>query len=353
MGAEHRCAVSVFGRVRKYRNEKEGEMGTRLRDRSYATILVGTFVVLMSFSSTLSLAGCVPHRVLDSVPGMKKSFIEMFEKDFEIISDTIESDKEGVYCWLVTMKPRREGFYTIRHICQRGLLHKYQNISFECQVSVAKKGIRRFVYIDDTISRREVCFDIWVGDSITIPIYINNSVTAHSFSDVSHYKADHNFDKKQIAFYHDHMKRDFSKWDVENRVPELECIGITMEESLHRALQWSTISYRAVFRAKGPGKFNLTIGKYKCIPLTVLPKTELINTLVDFISILEWSGKFSEFSHKKTQLENITLRIDDVLIVTFLSYVDYEDDRRRIEKKLKITKSDFSMKNDRYDYWIE
>jgi hypothetical protein len=50
--------------------------------------------------------------------------------------------------------------------------------------------------------------------------------------------------------------------------------------------------------------------------------------------------------------ENACLRVDDILIVTFMNYVENLDNKREIKKKLEINKTDFSILNKGYDYWI-
>jgi len=50
--------------------------------------------------------------------------------------------------------------------------------------------------------------------------------------------------------------------------------------------------------------------------------------------------------------DNSKLRVEDILIVTFLAYRENSDDKKKIKKDLIISKTDFSMSGEGYDYWL-
>lgn len=294
----------------------------------------------------------VNYNIAD-IEKVRERFVEAFGGDFVITEESFKADRNKNIFWLVTVIPKREGFYTIRHIYQNVDGWGYKNNSYEYRISVAKKGVRRFVDYNNRRLIKQACYDLWLGDSITIPISLDEHITSHTFSDENR-SGSGNFDKRAIDDYHNFIEGNFSKWDIRNRVSELEFIGIKNDKMPHRNLGDSTVKYYAIFRAKEPGKFNLNIEEYQSIPITILPKKESIKTLVGHAGIYQWDDReSSSYSETYYWLENACLRVDDILIVTFMNYVENLDNKREIKKKLEINKTDFSILNKGYDYWIE
>ena len=285
---------------------------------------------------------------------LKKKFSETFKDDFSIVEDTILPDKDGIKYWLVTVKPKKEGFYTIRHIFQYENDWGYKNNSHEYQISVGKKGKKRFVssYYNPF---NQACVDISLGDSITIPISLDKHIIKHKFSKESEFGLEHSFDKEVIKKYNNHIKsKNLLKWTVKNNISELEFLSITKDEVVSPNPRFSTITYRAIFRAKEVGKFNINIDKYESVPITIYPKKESIKTLTGIVYTSTWDDDDESSSSSSTayELENSKLRVEDILIVTFLAYNENSDDKKKIKKDLIISKTDFSMSGERYDYWL-
>ena len=157
---------------------------------------------------------------------MKKSFRETFKDDFSIVSDTTQPNKDGIKHWLVTLKPKKSGFFNIRHIFQYESDWGYKNNNHEYQISVGKKGERRFVNSYNH-PFNQACFDISIGDSITIPISLDVHITKHKFSKESEFGLGHNFDKEAIKGYNNRIKsKNLLQWNVKNNIAELEFLGI-------------------------------------------------------------------------------------------------------------------------------
>lgn len=141
---------------------------------------------------------------------------------------------------------------------------------------------------------------------------------------------------------------------MKNNISELEFLSITKDEVVSPNPRLSIITYRAIFRAKEAGKFNVNIDEYASFPVTIFPKKKAIKTLTGPVDTYQWEDgdESSSSSSINYMLENSKLRVDDILIVTFLAYRENSDDKKKIKKDLIISKTDFSMSGEGYDYWL-
>lgn len=280
---------------------------------------------------------------------MRRSFNDTFKNDFIIISDTIKPDKDSIDHWLVTVVPKRVGFFTIRFI------YKHEQGSrndYEIQISVDKKGEKRYInlglhYLGQT------CYDICLGDTIIIPVLLSKHFICPSFSNEPRYQSSRYVDKEAISYYHQY---DTNKWfisEVTNHLSELECISISSDKITHRHPDYLTIQYYAVFRAKKVGNFNLNIDKYVTIPVKILSKDESIKIVVENVSVEEKKENHGSSSRLYYYLEAPVLRVNDILIVVFMMYRGHRNNIETIIPKIELSKSDYSLLNKGYDYWLK
>ncbi len=89
------------------------------------------------------------------------------------------------------------------------------------------------------------------------------------------------------------------------------------------------------------GKFNIEVDGYY-YSVTILPKKEAIKTLKGFSSTDKWDDDESYYSSDRHYypLKNSKLRVDDILVIPYT------------KKTLEINKTDFSMSDKGYDYWL-
>jgi hypothetical protein len=283
---------------------------------------------------------------------LRQSFAKLFESDFEIVSDTVKPDKNGVKHWLVILKPRKEGFYTIRHIYKNRDGWGYKNNSSEFQISVGSKIDTRIFDYDNSHNLKQSWFDMWLGDEIVVPISLDEHIIKNEFSKESRFGANFNFDKE--------VKREnlvesnfLKKWNVENNVAELECLGISKIMIPTRSPGYS-ISHFATFRAKATGKFNLKIDDNLSIPVTILPADNPIKTLVGYKGDREWETGYESFSSIPYLLENATLRLGDILRIKISRSMQRGEAKKAENEtgKIVFNKAAFSLKKTGYDYWI-
>jgi hypothetical protein len=281
---------------------------------------------------------------------LRQAFAKLVESDFEIVSDTVKPDVVGIKHWLVTLKPRKEGFYTIRHIYKNRDGWGHKNNSSEFQISVGTKlNSRIFNYYSGT---KQAWFDMWLGDEIVVPIRLDKRIIENEFSKESTFGANFNFDKEVKR--ENLIDSDFLKWNVENNVAELECLGISKTMIPIRNPGYS-ISHFATFRAKATGQFNLKIDNNLTIPITILPVDKPIKTLVGYKGDREWETGYQSFSSSIPYLlENATLRLGDILRIKISRSMQRGETKKEEEKtgKIVFNKAAFSLKNTGFDYWI-
>jgi hypothetical protein len=306
--------------------------------------LLFLFVIIL-FQCVIAQKEMMPNRKL------RQSFTKLVESNFEIIGDTVKTDKSGVKHWLVTLKPRKEGFYTIRHIYKNSDNWGRKNNSSEFQISVGSKINNRIFDYDNSRNLKQAWFDMRLGDEIIVPISLDEHIIKNEFSKESRYGADHNFDKEisRESF----VESNFLNWNIENSVAELECLGISRRMIPKRSLDYSVSNY-ATFRAKSTGKFNLKIDNNLSIPITIFPQDKSIKTLVGYKDTYEWETGVSSAGGDPYFLENATLRIGDLVRIRISRYnLRYEDRKEKADSgKIVFEKSDFILKKTGYDYWI-
>lgn len=295
------------------------------------------------------IPGTLAQQMTDSTfQELKNNFIGTFQDDFTFIDDTVTYDKEGVGYWLVTVSPKRKGFYIIRYTCQNHPGHGHLNSSYEYQLSVGEKHEKRFVDYHNSRNLKQACYDMRVDDFVTIPVKISKWSLNYAFFRESQHGPDHNFDKESLEYYTNLIETDLFSCEVKNNIDELVFVGIQTSKIAHRNPGASTIKYRTVFRAVKPGKFNLKINGHQSIPVTILDKEESLHTITGHVAVREWDGPASSTSSAVTFiLENPTLRVDDILIVTLTDTTPAD------ECKIKIVKSSFSRLKQGYDDWIQ
>jgi hypothetical protein len=188
---------------------------------------------------------------------------------------------------------------------------------------------------------------------MVIPILMDTNIVKHSFADTTRYTKPHTaFAAEAAKYYKRDIEEGFLKAEIQNNVPELSCMGIKFRSAVYRSLDRSAVTYFAFFKIIKEGKFNLIVGK-KVVPITILPQTASFKTLSGHISTYSWEDHVSSSGGGGYDLSNTTIRIGDILIIPYLSFVDYRGKERPIENKLEINKSEFSLSNDGYDYWLE
>jgi hypothetical protein len=300
-------------------------------------------IVVICFQFAIAQKETMPDQKL------RQSFTKLVDSNFEIVSETIKPDKYGIKHWLVTLKPRKEGFYTIRHIYENRAGWGYKNNSSEFQISVGNKINSRFFEYNSNL--KQAWFDMWMGDEIVVPISLDEHIIANEFSNESRYGADYNFDKEISR--EKLLDSKFLDWKIENSVSELECLGISKVMIPTRSPGYS-VSHYVTFRAKSTGKFNLKIDNNLSIPITILPIDKPIKTLVGRKDKYEWETGVSSAGGDPYLLENATLRIGDLLRIRISQSRQRGDGIRDEPKGIKIVfeKSNFNLKKTGYDFWL-
>jgi hypothetical protein len=299
------------------------------------------------------LAICFQNSFAQKQPKMsnfklRQAFAKLVESDFEIVSDTVKPDVEGIKHWLVTLKPKKEGFYTIRHIYKNRDGWGRKNNSSEFQISVGTKLNSRIFNYGST---KQAWFDMWLGDEIVVPVTLDKHIIEHEFSKESMFGANFNFDKEVKR--ENLVDSNFLNWNLENNVAELECLGISKIMIPTRNPGYS-ISHFATFRAKATGKFNLKIDNNLSIPITILPVDKPIKTLVGNKGDRQWETGYESFSSITYLLEHATLRLGDILRIKISRSMQRGETGKVEDKtgKIVFNKAAFSLKKTGYDYWV-
>lgn len=227
----------------------------------------------------------------------------------------------------------------------------YRHNSYEFEISVSNIEEPRYVYYR-LHGYSDVAYDISLGDSITIPIYFADHTSSHRFSDKSRYEQRPQFDIGRIKHLRQRTHSNFQSWEVDFRADELDFWGIQREQIMHRSLMSATVSYAAIFRAKRPGSFNLRLGNYVSIPVSICSPTESVHGLASMVRIYQWDNTSSSWGGQTYWLKNVALRVGDILKAEFLTYKDIRDNPKVVPKKLRIDKTPFRPMHSQLDHWI-
>ena len=272
---------------------------------------------------------------------LRAGFAEVFEKDFEFIGDRFAFDKNGRPWWLVEIRPRRPGFFVVRHTCHvtKELVHPLvaHDASREYRLIIGAKGESRVLirYQDRPVT---YCPFACVGDSVVIPVPVRKGCVAHRFSSKS--------------FDPEHAKASYEAWkwwkrqqapggDAHPLLLGLSENGIEIENEAQDSLKLlrsgggghpSPGSYtvfvhwtlRGLFKAVRPGAFNVSVAPRNqpkaqptVLPVVIVAKQRPLSLLADRCDVVDtMAGKEERFDGGR-----LILREGDVLVWDLWHYV--------------------------------
>lgn len=178
-----------------------------------------------------------------NLPQMRKTFVEAFGADFDLLSDEVR-EKAGNKYWLATVRPKRSGNFVFRYKFRR-INYSYKYSDNEFPIKVGDEGCSR------TLSyglRPDIC----LGDSLVVPISINDNLVNHTFTNVSRFvTADRSEFNELGGLILDRLQS-------ENPTKaHLKYVGRTVRPSIERGLRYVQVSFQAVFEAVDMGSFEL------------------------------------------------------------------------------------------------
>lgn len=306
---------------------------------------------------------------------LRKSFTEAIGQDFEIVKDILDTRpvaRGGETYWLVHVKPKRAGHYTIKYTFK--YTHKFSHPEegeHELYIRVGKNKCHRYNQSNWGLSN--VC----LGDTVIVPIRIDRAA-GHQFSLKSNYQDGENIGKEMYLS----SPRIFSNNEQVNNPLEkhLKYLGTERSVMPHRGVGAETITYTAFFEAQSVGRFNLGLSnsfgkenadnKIKMNPLEAFPIIIVnpgtpITALLNKENTINYSDnkRFSAHSGHSFLTKILILQPGDVFEIQYAIWTRREDFGQKkmlAEKevsnenpKLLIHKLPFMVNKDwSYNEWL-
>ena len=309
---------------------------------------------------------------LDKLNALRLNFIKTFGSEFEILNGSVKLDRYGWDYWLARIKPKKSGLYILNHFYYDVSTTLYSNRSHEFHISVVEKGIRRFHNYNNSGELKQTCPDIWVGDTIIIPILIKEIAKDHKFTKTSKWAdgmdwlKDYHHDKERLKHQTDLRTKNNVNLKIFNEaLPEIEEVVILKHEGIPR--RGFDISYQLLCEVKKPSSFNLKLsGKGFSdiiLPIRILSENQPIDALAGHAFFNQFNEETNSSHSLLFHLNIATLRSGDNLIVQFFNerrnskqdFIDLENEMTEI----KLEKLPYSVENhsnliyNPYDYWLE
>ncbi|MFX1296564.1 MAG: hypothetical protein ACFFD2_17120 [Promethearchaeota archaeon] len=269
---------------------------------------------------------------------IRQQFIEKFGDKFQIVGEVVKPDRYGWDYWLVRVKPKESGLYIFNHFYNDRSASLYPYKSHEFHISIVEKGTRRVNRYNNSGEQKQTCPDIWVSDSIIIPILVMDITSKHQFTKTTKWaegmdwlEAFHH-DKKRLMHQEDLKKKNVINLKVLNEAfPEIDEIIINKYEGIPR--RGFDISYELVCEAKEPSSFNLKLsgkGFSKIIlPVRIVAEDKPIEALAGYAFFNEFTEETNSAHNLWFHLNIATLRPGDNLIVRFFN--ERRNSRRAFE----------------------
>jgi hypothetical protein len=232
-------------------------------------------IILAILSVALLAIPVLPRAAAESqsvkVTRLRAMFIETFEPDFHLITDTVKEERGDKY-YVVTAIAKRGGNFTFRYKFRR-LNYGYKFGDNEYHVVVGASDCKRMLFYG---FHPDMCVD----DAIVLHFQINDYVTNHSFSKMSRFP----------EFYQSSYTglEDLVTEEVDNAADKhLRYLGRTINPSIRRDLRSVAVTYRAVFEAAGPGRFTLKLSSVVPEALQVFQKPEPADYSIPIVIVAE------------------------------------------------------------------
>lgn len=197
--------------------------------------------ILCAVPAAMPYADAQSRKTTTSVNELRKSFIQTFGEDVELLSDEVREKYGGKY-WLAVVRPKRSGTFIFRHKFEQTRSYRYQDN--ECRITVGEKGCSRTLRYD--LRPQLFC----VGDSVIIPFILGDQIISHTFSRVSRFP----------KYYESPFESGLDERKVDNPTGDhLRYIGRDSHVAVHRDGRESSVSFNTFFEAVETGRFNLSI----------------------------------------------------------------------------------------------
>ncbi len=275
----------------------------------------------------------------DFVRSLREDFHKTFENEnFGILQDKIKKDPKGNKYWLVDIVPQKSGVYFIKHLFENKDDWGRKNNSILYTIKAGEKGTVRYFRWKEP--DREMSHTCWVGDTITIPVYLSSHIASHKFS------LEEDLHTQSIYGCIDSVKNFFGKrnpkWKVTNNADELGFKDVLSSESIHRGLRNETVRHSMVFEALRPGAFILEIGNVK-MPIIIRSQEKAIRKLVTNHIGDQWEGRGRSDSlpygyHK--EMKYAVLRVGDIINIEFMFFFQEVNKPVEINYNIEVNKTD-------------
>ncbi|HEY7543279.1 MAG TPA: hypothetical protein VID27_00265 [Blastocatellia bacterium] len=175
---------------------------------------------------------------------LRKSFVEIFGQDFELLSDEVREKSGGKY-WLAIVRTKRSGTFIFRHKFEQPYSYRYQDR--ECRIFVGEKGCSRTLRHD--LRPQYFC----VGDRVIIPFLIGDRLTNHAFSRVSRFP----------HYYYGPFESGLDERGVDNPIQDhLKYLGRESHVAVDRSGREASVTFNAFFEAAEVGRFNFSLSPH-------------------------------------------------------------------------------------------
>lgn len=201
------------------------------------------------------------------VEALRKAFIETFKADFDIVGDRLamrDGNKEPY--WLVTLRPKKAGFFIIRYDWKMKLTEPHrpghvERGSYEHRLTIAEKGADRAISLFGPTywaTRPLACVD----DDIVIPILVVAGFSELQFStksfDEESARRTQELDARDVDLVRDYGDTEYKLTVPDDLKENLELVRAIGRSIRSREGSRLSVNQRAVFRAMRPGRFGLS-----------------------------------------------------------------------------------------------
>lgn len=318
--------------------------------------------LLLSFICvlTLRLDALAQNQSLSVDKGLQEQILSNLKDDFLVVADDLQTDKEGNVYWILSLLARESSQYFIHY----SFSTQSKDIEHEYYISIEDTNRPRLINYDPSYNylkfrKGQICH-YWKNDTIKIPFQVYPKSKKHSLKLTKKQSGSWNsFDKEG---YHDHTKNlNYSKFELKQTIPELAFFGAEKRWStMHRAARKGTPGLAVIsllMKAEKPGKFTLNLGDLRKIPVIIFEEQVPTMALHEqvYYSELETKGKDSgdsSMGNRRFEPVTLQLRVGDYVLIKYMAYDENYEEEVSISNELKFFKSEFSIPEQGYDYWL-
>lgn len=215
--------------------------------RKYLTITTFIFIAVFGLTESNLAFQSKPF----DLKQLRRAFIAEFDQDFQFIKGELKNHsvgKESQQYWLVHVKPKRTGFFTIKYAYQFADKF-YAWGETEMRIGISGNKCRRYPQVV-----REIGY-FCLGDTVIIPVRLHN-FSKHTFSLKSKYAQPEEIEEARKNYYDYYLNQTVYE-KVANPLEEnIKYLGKYRADNLYRN-GGGTFTHFAVFEAKSIGKFNI------------------------------------------------------------------------------------------------